>query len=919
MDLHKDDEHSSYTSLPVPTYEEAVSRSSSNSFLGPTHISQDAERQELLSSHGRYRPPTVESARSSLDYSNDEEELLRGSLQSPHREISQMNIQDPSNGMTGPRASRISKRITSLTQSLSSIHLPLQSLRPYFVYIRDRSPRVAEWIKPNWILLGRLFALLLVLMVFYLLFFLNVGRTKSRGMSSFLEAENIRQYVQDHINTTYIRHNLQHITSFNHMAGTEGSYVLAKWVENAFRMSSIEDVHLERFDVYVNYPRKGGRRVAIVEPEELRWEAILEEEIVHEELSREQTPVFHGLSKSGTVRGPLIYANYGSRQDFEKLQNQGINTTGSVILARYYGSQSDRALKVKAAQLAGAVGCIIYSDPADNGPKEQKPFPRGPLMPRDGVQRGTVGLTSWVVGDVLSSGFASLPGEPQRDAKKESLGLSQIPSIPLSARDAERLLYVLKGQGRRADKDWIGGLDTEYWIGDQNSPKVELANEQDEEERQPIYNVLGSIRGVEQPEKKVVVGNHRDAWCFGAADPGSGTAVFIEVIRILGELATMGWRPLRTIEFASWDGEEYNLFGSTEHVENQIFDLRRDGVAYLNVDVAVSGSKFRASAVPSFEKALLRVLERVVDPVSNQTMRHEWATQGTKIGSLGAGSDYVGFQDLAGTSSIDIGFEGDGYPYHSCYDGFDWMNNFGDPKYLYHTTLAQIWTLLILEMADAPLLPFDFEAYAREVQIYVAELIDFAQDKVPKSKALKFESLHYAAQRFSENAKEFEAWNEAWRQIVYGEGLFESNVLAIKRMSHNTRMTNFESNLLDVDGGVSSSRAQPAITDADIGPRSFPVVNNSSTSFSPLLYGRATTVRPSPVYVTPSMTMNGHWRKNSWIKPPVFYLMPVKGLITEGSRGLFCSQRHLLSYRCEFWSVQLGFTAIWHWEKGDQG
>ena len=805
MQPHKDEGNGRYASLPIPTYEEAISRpSSSNSFLGPTHISQDAERQQLLASHDHYRPPTVESARSSMESVDDlERSSSHSSLQGLHREILEMDIQEPLASPYGPRASRISKHISSIKQSFSSLHLPLQSLRPYFVYIRDRTPPVREWMKPNWILLGRFFALLLVLMVFYLIFFLNLGRSHNRSISSFLEAENIRQYVQDGINTTYIRQNLRHITSFNHMAGTEGGYVLAKWVEDAFRRSSIENVNLERFDVYLNYPKKGGRRVAIVEPVELKWEAVLEEEPVHKGSSKEQTQVFHGLSKSGTVRGPLVYANYGSRDDFIKLENQGVNVTGSVVIVRYYGTQTDRALKVKAAELAGALGCIIYSDPADNGPRDQKPYPKGPLMPEDGVQRGTVGLTSWVVGDVLSSGFASLPGETRRTAKEESLGLNRIPSIPLSARDAERLLHVLKGQGKRADKSWTGSLKTEYWTGDQNSPKIELANEQDEEERQPVYNVLGTITGVEQPEKKVIVGNHRDAWCLGAADPGSGTAVFLEVVRVLGELTTMGWRPLRSIEFASWDGEEYNLIGSTEHVENRIFDLRRDGVAYLNVDVAVSGTKFRASAVPSFSRALLRVLERVVDPIQNQTMRHLWAKEGNTIGGLGAGSDYVAFQDLAGTSSIDLSFEGDGYPYHSCYDGFDWMNNFGDPKFTYHTTLAQIWVLLILEMADAPLIPFDFMAYARDVEKYVAQLIEYAQEKVPKDHTLKFESLHYAAKMFTDNAREFEDWNEQWRQIVYGDGLFESNVLAIKRISHNIRMANFESNLLDVDGGVS--------------------------------------------------------------------------------------------------------------------
>ena len=803
MEPLKETNDSEHASLPIPTYEEAISRpSSSNSFLGPTQISQDAERQQLLPSYDHYRPPTVESARSSMDLlENLNGDFPRSSLHSTHGELSQMSIQDVPDGNDHARMSRISKRITSLTRSLISVFLPREARHSFPAFLRDHSPDVSGWIKPNWILLGRLFAFLLVLLVFYLIFFFNLGRSRNQNMSAFLKAENLKQYVQDHINTTSIRQNLQHITSFDHMAGTKGSYTLAKWVEGVFHSSNLENVRLERFDVYLNYPKRGGRKVAIVEPAELKWEAVLEEDPVFREVPREQTPVFHGLSKTGTVRGPLLYANYGSKQDFQKLHDLGVNVTGSIAIVRYYGTQTDRALKVKAAELAGAVGCIIYSDPADNGPKDQKPYPKGPLMPKDGVQRGTVGLTGWMIGDVLSSGFASLPGETRRNAKEDSPGLNRIPSIPLSARDAVKLLNVLKGYGRIADKDWTGSLETEYWTGAHDSPTAELVNEQDEEERQPVYNVLGTIRGVEQPEKVVVVGNHRDAWCFGAADPGSGTAVFLEVVRVLGELTAMGWRPLRTIEFASWDGEEYNLIGSTEHVENRIFDLRRDGVAYLNVDVAVSGEKFRAAAVPSFERGLLRVLERVVDPVRNQTMRHVWATQGGKMAPLGAGSDYVAFQNLAGTSSIDISFEGDGFPYHSCYDNFDWMNNFGDSQFLHHTALAQIWALLILEMADAPLLPFDFEAYARQVQRYVAELVDFATKNVPRAHALKFESLRYAVQQFEKDAKEFEDWNEAWRGLAYGEGLFENNVLAMKRVSHNTRMANFESDLLDVGVG----------------------------------------------------------------------------------------------------------------------
>jgi N-acetylated-alpha-linked acidic dipeptidase len=250
------------------------------------------------------------------------------------------------------------------------------------------------------------------------------------------------------------------------------------------------------------------------------------------------------------------------------------------------------------------------------------------------------------------------------------------------------------------------------------------------------------------------------------------------------------------------DGEEYNLIGSTEHVEARMAELRRNGVAYLNVDVAVTGSDFEASASPILQTALLRVLERVADPVSNKTLRAIWAEKGSTLKGLGAGSDYVAFQDMAGTSSLDMGFSGPGFPYHSCYDNFDWMEKFGDPEFQYHRTMAQVWALLILEVADRELLPFDFEVYASAVKGYVDDLEGYAKVKGAEDEKFALTVLHQAADEFKKNAEEFQAWGKAWEDAV-GQGGFESKVMAIKRMSHNSRMGNFETNLLDIDGGVS--------------------------------------------------------------------------------------------------------------------
>ena len=561
------DEKSRYepqASLPIPTYEEATSSRppSSQSFLGPAEISHDAERQGLLDrgappprNNNDYRPPTVESARSSLDFlPSSSESSARNSVEGLRREISEMEVIDPEgDGRQSQMGALLSKRLSNFR---SSLNLPFRRWLPALNGIRGRLPTIPEGYLPGWIMVIRIFALIFVLALAYLVFFTRVFRVRPHGQS--YTEENVRMYIQEHINETRIMENLEHATQWDHIAGTEGSFFLAKWIEAEMKAAELDKIELERFDVYLNYPRKDGRRVAIVSPPEKVWEAKLEEEKAYPD--REQTMVFHGHSRSGNVTGPLVYANYGSREDFKKLETKGIRLKGTIALVRYYGSQGDRALKVKAAELAGAAGCIIYSDPKEDGFIKGKPFPAGRFRPADSVQRGAVSLMSWITGDPLSPGFPSLPGG-DRKSKDNNPGLNNIPSLPLSWQDAKPLLQSLKGHGEKlTDQDWVGGVpDTEWWTGDEKSPIVHLMNTQDEVERRPIYNILGKIDGIEQKEKSVIVGNHYDAWCFGAVDPGSGTAVLLEVMRVFGDLKKLGWRPRRSIEFMAWDAEEYNL------------------------------------------------------------------------------------------------------------------------------------------------------------------------------------------------------------------------------------------------------------------------------------------------------------------------------------------------------------------------
>ena len=275
--------------------------------------------------------------------------------------------------------------------------------------------------------------------------------------------------------------------------------------------------------MYLNYPRPDGRRVAITHPLNLAWVATLEEESAYANptKSQKQTLAFHGHSRAGNVTGHLVYANYGSRDDFQKLKDMGVEIEGSIVLVRYHGAQREAAFKVKAAEQHGALGCLIYSDPKVDGFVRGHSWPNGRWRPKDSVERDSVSLKSVILGDPLTPGYASTV-DAQRISKDNNPGLVNIPSLPLSWRDAEVLLKALGGHGQRVPKGWVAGTleSADCWTGGRTAPVVHLRNELDESDKEPIYNVMGSIPGIESPGQKVIVGNHRDAWCFGAGDPG---------------------------------------------------------------------------------------------------------------------------------------------------------------------------------------------------------------------------------------------------------------------------------------------------------------------------------------------------------------------------------------------------------------
>jgi N-acetylated-alpha-linked acidic dipeptidase len=278
----------------------------------------------------------------------------------------------------------------------------------------------------------------------------------------------------------------------------------------------------------------------------------------------------------------------------------------------------------------------------------------------------------------------------------------------------------------------------------------------------------------------------------------------LEVMQILGKLKAQGWRPLRSIIFASWDAAEYNLMGSTEWVEDNLHELRRSAVAYINVGAAVSGTKFEASASPLYKRALQRVLGRVSDPTQNKTFGQIWEEQGSDLKGLGSGGDYVAFQDLAGTSSIDMGFRGDALPYHSCYDTYEWMERFGDPDFSYHKALAEIWVLLILELSQEMLVPFNFHDYSSSLTTQLEKLTTYSETRgapMPNEQGkggFDMTAMYDAARSLKKSAHDLDEWENWWRGQVMGSGGLETNALAAQRMAYNSKLSDFETDLLDI-------------------------------------------------------------------------------------------------------------------------
>ena len=501
------------------------------------------------------------------------------------------------------------------------------------------------------------------------------------------------------------------------------------------------DVHVESFQILFPTPKE--RVLEMVEP--ARFVADLQEPPIPEDPTShqqaEQLPSYNAYSIDGDVTAPLVYVNYGIPADYDELERLGISVKGAIVIARYGASW--RGIKPKVAVEHGAVGCLIYSDPRDDGYTAGDVYPKGPWRPAEGVQRGSVVDMSLYPGDPLTPGIGATP-----DAKRLKLEdvkvFTKIPVQPISYADAQPLLAALAGPV--GPPGWRGGLGITYHVGP-GPAKVHLRVKFDWDMKQ-INDVIARIPGSSESDEWVIRGNHYDAWVNGAQDPISGMSAEMEEARALGELSKSGWKPKRTIIYCAWDAEEPGLIGSTEWVETHADELRAHAVAYVNTDshsrgyLSVSGSHSLetfinqvARDVTDPEKNISvwqrRQLKRIADANSGEDRERLRSRTTWPIEALGSGSDYTAFLDFAGVASVNLDFSGetDGGVYHSVYDDFYWFTHFSDVGFLYGRALAQTAGTSVLRLADADLLPFNFSDLFSTVRGYVNELQRLAENQ----------------------------------------------------------------------------------------------------------------------------------------------------------------------------------------------
>jgi N-acetylated-alpha-linked acidic dipeptidase len=535
------------------------------------------------------------------------------------------------------------------------------------------------------------------------------------------------------------RENMRRLSARPHHVGSPYDKDNAEWLLAQLKSFGL-DAQIEQFETL--FPTPKTRKLELIRPDGSKFVAKLEEAPLKidptSNQKSEQLPTYNAYSRDGDVTGELVYVNYGAPADYDQLEAMGVSVKGKIVIARY--GQTWRGIKPKVAGQHGAIGCLIYSDPKEDGYAQGETFPEGPMRPADGVQRGSVMDMPVYPGDPQSPGFAIKAGTPSTGKLiplDQVETITKIPVMPISYEDALPLLKSLGGE--TVPETWRGALPITYKTGPSIAKAhLDLAFNWD---RKPLYDVIAKIPGATMPDQWVIRGNHHDAWVNGAGDPLSGASPELEEARALGELVKQGWKPQRTILYCFWDGEEPALLGSTEWVEYHADELSKHAVAYFNSDGNGRGF-FRAEGSHELENFVDSVAKDITDPETNMPVwkrahlvaisratpeaRAELrARADTRMPALGSGSDYTAFIHHLGIASVNMGYGGEdqgGGQYHSIYDDFYWYTHFSDTDFSYGKALAQTAGTLMMRMADADIIPFQFADLADTVKMYTSEV-----------------------------------------------------------------------------------------------------------------------------------------------------------------------------------------------------
>ena len=591
------------------------------------------------------------------------------------------------------------------------------------------------------------------------------------------------------VNPNSFKSHLKELTKKPHVSGSIASKEVQKYIEKSMSNAGL-DVTLYPYDVYMS-KEPGNSLVEIVLPS--REPLNQQEDILKEDPYSNDPGLWKGwnaYSGSGDVTSEIVYANYGRKEDFEKLNTLGVSIKGKIVIARYGGNF--RGYKAKFAQENGAIGLIIYTDPKDSGFTKGLVYPEGPYYNESTIQRGSL-KTQKFSGDPLTPFEPALPLDNRKKIKRlnpEKVELHKIPVTPLSYGAAQKILE--KMTGNPVPSSWQGGLPFTYRIEGGSSLKVRLKVDQ-KRNYVRINNVIGSIKGDKYPNEWIILGCHLDAWGFGATDPSSGTAMLLSLSESLGKLINYGYKPKRSILIGHWDAEEHGLIGSTEWVEQMREDLSAKGVAYLNFDGAVSGKKFGASSAPSLKKLIVDATKEVKYPYSDETVFSFWKGEGQNeeppIGNLGGGSDHVAFYMHLGIPSMSGGSGGTTL-YHSNYDSFHYYENFVDPEFKMGQTIEKIAGIMTLRLANSEIILYDVERYAKDLKIHFERV----ENKIKKydSKFKGFNLSNESIIKLSESSSELSS------KILLANK--EKKLTRKKIKSINKQMISLEKSFIDHKG-----------------------------------------------------------------------------------------------------------------------